>query len=362
MADLKNGKEMRAVIQWKGEPITITFSDIKNFLCPLGTMQEIVIFLKTCQSLNLNPWAEEIYLIKYSERDKAATVIAIDAYLKAAETNAQFDGYESGIILRDSAGKLDFREGAFLLDQERANLVGGWAKVYRKDRNRPYYMAVNIKECLKYTKDGHLTQFWTEEKQPSMVRKVALKRALVEAFASLFSGAIASVDYEVLPQEVKEVLSQAKGEMPEGELPPAFEKQGEPDWAKFWAKVGEMGFSEQQVHQRLGIQSVKDWLAQGKTLEDAMDILQRREELEIPSDDRIKGWMIVQSKVKELGLSEKQVAKWWQNYGITMTLAGLNEPLPPDNVTNQMLSTFVDMMTIYRETLKASGKEPKVGG
>ncbi|GAH63452.1 unnamed protein product, partial [marine sediment metagenome] len=180
----------KAVVKYRGEPITITFSDVQKYLCPMATPQEIVIFLKTAQSLNLNPWANECYLIKYSDREKAATVIAIDAYLKAGEANENCDGHEAGIILRDAGGKLELREGSFILDEESDKLVGGWAKVYRKDRSRPTYMAVNKAECLRYTKDGHLTKFWTKEKQPMMLRKTALKRAFAEAFPQLFADSL----------------------------------------------------------------------------------------------------------------------------------------------------------------------------
>jgi phage recombination protein Bet len=249
----------KAVVQWKGEAITISFRDVKSLICHLATDQETAVFLKTCQSLNLNPFAGEIYLIKYSEKDKAAMVIAIDSYLKAAETNDNYNGHEAGIILKDSAGKLEFREGSFLLGEETDKLVGGWAKVYRKDRDKPFYMAVNKAECLRYTKDGHLTQFWTVEKQPSMLRKTALKRALVEAFPQLFAGAYSTAEFE---------------EIPEGELPPAYEKNGETNWKKWWARQKEKGLSADDVHKILNIQSLKeDWIEKGRTLEEAEDTI-----------------------------------------------------------------------------------------
>jgi len=262
--------EEKAIVEYKGERIPITFRDVKNLICPLASDQEIALFLKTCQSLQLNPFEQEIYLIKYSEKDRAAIVISIDSYLKAGETNPQFDGYEAGIIL-DFGGRLEFREGAFLLDKERTQLVGGWAKVYRKDRTRPFYVAINKKECLRYRKDGTLTEFWTEEKQPSMLRKVALKRAMVEAFPSLFSGTISNIDYE----EVKEVLPEPKGETPERELPPALEKGGNPDWRKFWAKVkSELGLTAEEARELLHVESIKkDLIDQGVSMEKLWDSL-----------------------------------------------------------------------------------------
>ena len=159
-------QETKAVVQWKGEAITISFQDVKSLLCPLATDQEVAIFLKTCQSLQLNPFANECFLIKYDSKDRAAFVIAIDSYHKAAEMNPNYDGCEAGVILRDGTGKLELREGAFLLTEEKDKLVGGWAKVYREDRARPTYVALNKNECIKYTREGKPTQFWSEAKQP----------------------------------------------------------------------------------------------------------------------------------------------------------------------------------------------------
>jgi len=272
----KSKSQEVAIVQHRETSLRITWQDVKTLICPLATDQETAIFLKTCQALQLSPFHNEIYLIKYNERDKAATVIAIDSYLKAAEANPQFDGFESGIILKDSTGELKFREGAFLLDEERSKLVGGWARVYRKDRSRPFYVAVNKKECIRYTRDGHLTQFWTEEKQPSMLRKVALKRALVEAFPSLFTGAISNVeaDYEMLSEEVKKATPKPRGETPEGELPPVLEKGGQPDWKKFYARIkSELGLTPEQAHELVGVESFKDALASGWTMERIWDAM-----------------------------------------------------------------------------------------
>ena len=95
-------QDNKAVVQWKGEAITISFQDVKALLCPLATDQEVAIFLKTCQSLQLNPFANECFLIKYNSTEKAAFVIAIDSYLKAAEASPQYDGCQAGVIAPES--------------------------------------------------------------------------------------------------------------------------------------------------------------------------------------------------------------------------------------------------------------------
>lgn len=270
IATIIKPQETKAIVQWKGEPITITFQDVKNLICPLAAEQEVAVFLKTCQSLQLNPFANECFLIKYDARDKAAFVIAIDSYLKAAEVNHDYDGCEAGIILKDSGGKLELREGAFLLDEEKGNLAGGWAKVYRKDRSRPTYVAVNKTECIKLTREGNPTKFWSEPKQPWMLRKTALKRGLVEAFPSLFAGTLATA----------EITSDI-----EGELPSAFQNGDDPDWTQFWVKAkDELKIDKDDAHRLLGVESVKQLIEQGQTLEQI--------------------WLMLVDKVRELQSSE----------------------------------------------------------
>lgn len=265
----QNEQRTTAVVQFKGAPITITFDDITRFICPLANPKEVAVFLRTCQSLQLNPFANEIYLIKYSPTDKAAQVIAIDSYLKAAEANSNYDGHEAGIILKETTGNLEFREGAFLLDQERDKLQGGWARVYRKDRSKPYYVAVHKQECIKHRKDGTLTEFWQEAKQPWMLRKVALGRTLVEAFPSLFAGLVPAVEYEELPKEVTDKLPKPKGETEGGEELQAFYKNGQPDWTTLWTKINkELELTQDEVHAHYNVSSLKELVERGMSLDD----------------------------------------------------------------------------------------------
>ena len=316
----KIATQQKALVKWKGELITVTFHDVKTLICPYASDQETAVFLKTCQALNLNPFAGEIYLIKYSEEDKAATVISINSYLKAAETNESYNGCEAGVIVKDGTGKLDFRDYAFLLDEEMGGLVGGWAKVYRKDRERPSYIAVNKTECIRYTKSGKPTRFWAREKQPSMLRKVALKRALVEAFPSLFAGTLATA-------EVGDDAIEAEYEVAEGELPPAMEKGGQPDWKKFWARVkSELGLTTEEARELLKVDSIKEELIDAgwtmeKIWEELVNALQQQKATEVEPEPsggvatptKIKpkqaDWRAFWEHADQLGLSHKQVCE-----------------------------------------------------
>jgi len=283
-------KAEKAVVTWQGRKITITFDDVKNRICPKATDQEVIVFLKMAQSLNLNPWAREIFLIKYKEDEPASYVVAAEAYLKAAELCPEFDGYEAGILI-EVDDEVKPREGSFLLDREQNRLVGGYAKVYRKDRQRPFYIAVNIKECAKYTREGKLTRFWSTM-PATMVRKVALGRALREAFPSRLGGMVTDAEYYE--------------EVPENTLPPAFEKDGEKDWRKFWAKVkSELGLSTEDARMLLGVASIREELIdQGWTMEQIWDELVRcLREQQSPSTEDLKQ---VRDKVDE-AIAQREV-------------------------------------------------------
>jgi phage recombination protein Bet len=252
-------KQEKAVIKWQERNITVTFDDVKNSICPRATDQEVVIFLKMCQSLNLNPWERDIFMVKYGD-EPASYIVASQAYLKAAEACPEFDGYEAGILI-ESDGEVKQREGAFLLDKEQNRLVGGYAKVYRKDRQHAFYNSVNIKECAKYTKEGKLTRFWSSM-PATMIRKVALARALREAFPTRLGGMVSDAEYYE--------------EIPEGTLPPAFEKpNGEKNWKHFWAKVkSELGLTAEQARLLLQVDSIKEELInEGWTMERIWDEL-----------------------------------------------------------------------------------------
>lgn len=168
-----------------GQRMTVTFDDVRNFICKEATIAECRIFLETCKQYHLNPFTKEAYLIHYDNKngDTASTIVlGKTCYMKMAEAHPQYDGFEAGIIVMDeAAGELIHREGSIVYQGE--TLVGGWAKTYRKDRSRPFYEEVNFSE---YDTKKSL---WVT-KPATMIRKVALVHTLREAFPATFGGLI----------------------------------------------------------------------------------------------------------------------------------------------------------------------------
>lgn len=168
-----------------GQHMTVTFDDVRNFICKEATIAECRIFLETCKQYHLNPFTKEAYLIHYDNKngDTASTIVlGKTCYMKMAEAHPQYDGFEAGVIVFvPEVGELIHREGSIIYKGE--DLVGGWAKTYRKDRSRPFYEEVNFSE---YDTKKSL---WVT-KPATMIRKVALVHTLREAFPATFGGLI----------------------------------------------------------------------------------------------------------------------------------------------------------------------------
>lgn len=174
------------------------------------TMPEFKLFTELCRVRKLNPFLREAYLIKYSDKQPASIVVGKDAIYKRAVLNPNFDGMESGVIVLDSNGNIVERTGSFKLPDD--VLVGGWAKVYRKDWQHPSYASVTFDECVQKKSDGTPNSNWT--KQPTtMIEKVAKVRALREAFVEDLSGMYEAEEMdEVPPKETTEMTGKEKAE------------------------------------------------------------------------------------------------------------------------------------------------------
>lgn len=185
----KNGKTNGVVYFSNGNQITLTPETVKNYLVSGDkekvTMQEVMMFINLCQHNGLDPWLKEAYLIKYGS-EPATIVAGKDAFTKRAEGNEQFNGYEAGVILwNEETGDIIYRKGSFKLPNE--VLVGGYAEVWRKDRDHSYRSEVSLDEYIGKKKDGSPTMIW-RTKPTTMIRKVALVQALREAFPGTLGG------------------------------------------------------------------------------------------------------------------------------------------------------------------------------
>ena len=178
------------------------------------TAQEYKFFVELCKVRGLNPFLREAYLIKYSSGSPASIVVGKDAIVKRAVMHRSFNGREQGIIIQKEDGTIEQRKGTFKLSNEK--LVGGWARVYRKDWEHPIEITVAFDEVAQYKQDGTLNSNWNL-KGATMVEKVALVRALREAFVEDLSGMYDSDEVWSSESIKKEVIVEEQPDVDEQE-------------------------------------------------------------------------------------------------------------------------------------------------
>lgn len=168
--------------------VTLSKDIVKRYLvsgdASKVTEQEVMMFIQMCKYQNLNPFLREAYLIKFGN-SPATMVTGKDTFVKRAAKSKLCTGYEAGVIVQKEDGTVEYRKGALVLPKE--TLVGGWARVYRKDWNVPMEITVGLEEYQRYNSKGDLMTNW--QKMPAtMIRKVALVQALREAIPEEFGG------------------------------------------------------------------------------------------------------------------------------------------------------------------------------
>jgi hypothetical protein len=129
-------------------------------------------------------------------------VISYQTLLKRAEENKNFDGYETEV-------------------KGEVPNMSATATVYRKDRSYPVKITVNYSEAVKTIMDrktGELRPVTMWKNMPEwMLRKVALARALKEAFPNVVGNAEVSVseivDIDTMDKTVIEQRKNYKGDV-----------------------------------------------------------------------------------------------------------------------------------------------------
>lgn len=136
------------IVEQKGDFLTnpqlLNSGIIRKYLDPQGKAsdEELAYFLAQAKAQNLNPFTKEIYFIKYGNQP-AQVVTAKAAFEKKADSHPQYDGKEAGVIYEQD-GEIKRSNGSFI--PKGSEVLGGWAKVYRKDRTHPTEIEVSFEE------------------------------------------------------------------------------------------------------------------------------------------------------------------------------------------------------------------------
>ena len=212
--DTQSRKELAVVYEVDGQEVKLTPSIVQNYIVGDSgtiTMPEFKFFTELCKARKLNPFLKEAYCIKFGNQP-AQIVVGKDAVLKRAILNPEYNGMESGVIVEKiETGDIIERKGTFYL-KAKENLVGGWAKVYRKNWEYPTYCSVSFDEVAQTKKDGTLNSNWAG-KGATMVEKVAKVRALRETFIEDLGGMYEAEEMGVdLPKENQNEIVIEQGE------------------------------------------------------------------------------------------------------------------------------------------------------
>lgn len=146
----------------------------------LPTVEQAAKFCRLCQARQLNPWEGDAFLVGYDGKDGPvfSLITAHQAFLKRAEVHPEYDGMESGVIVRRGDQTIDLNGDYF---EEDDRLVGGWAKVFFKSRSHP------MTDRLRLATFSTGRSRW--EKDPSgMIVKCAESSALRKAFPNSLGG------------------------------------------------------------------------------------------------------------------------------------------------------------------------------
>lgn len=200
-------KEPATTYESNGENVKLSPSMVKRYLVSGGgsvTDEEVMMFISLCKFQHLNPFLREAYLIKYGETQPATMVVGKEVFMKRARRHPDFAGLQAGIIL-ETEGGTEYREGTFY-QKASEKLVGGWARVFIRNYEQPFYASVPIEEYIGRKKNGEVNGQWAT-KPATMIRKVALAQALREAFPEESAGLYA-------PEEIAEASEVTLNEAP----------------------------------------------------------------------------------------------------------------------------------------------------
>lgn len=191
-----------------------TFQDVKRYFDPqnLLTEKQIGQALSLIKGRNLNPLANEVYIVAYKKKSggiEFSLIVSKEAFLKRAAQSKNYEGFEAGVVAIDKEGNVHERKGALMLPGD--TLVGGWARVYRKNFKVPVEIQVSLEEYNK-------KQSTWNSMPATMIRKTALVNALREAFPEDLGNMYTEDDggetfdriKDVTPQETQEEVRARK--------------------------------------------------------------------------------------------------------------------------------------------------------
>lgn len=170
------------------EKIQLSAQMVIQFLCKptksgkICSKEQAMRFIMLCKTRGLNPWEGDAFIVGYDTASgpEFNLITAHQAFLKRAEVNANFEGMDSGVIVKNKDGELVEMPGDFF--EESQVLKGAWAKIFLKNRPaHPVYKRIKLESFKKGF--GR----WVDD-PAGMIVKCAEADAMRSAFPNTLGG------------------------------------------------------------------------------------------------------------------------------------------------------------------------------
>jgi len=169
-------------------------------------------FIAMCQARLLNPFEGDAFLIGYDGKDGPtfSLITAHQAFLKRAELHQEYDGMDSGVIVK-IGDKIEYHIGDFTVAGE--VLLGGWATVYFKTRKHPMQKRIRLERFKKPF------GVWLDD-AAGMIVKCAEADALRSSFPTMLGGLylreevveekpqVATPIIDAVPTHIKDIIAE----------------------------------------------------------------------------------------------------------------------------------------------------------
>ncbi len=326
---LRRGEEVHPAIRDKierkmilpgGQPVEVALSMIQTRF-PRADMDEpsAALFLWDCVRLDLDPLLGEIFPATFKTKAKDGTEKKVvqplnseDGWLSLAARSCAKDWagpprtmrLEEHLQMQDAYKEKPYTEVKEIAKEIKADLC--------KDPEAYVWVAIGHRK----DEDDTITYGWYKKSEEGVVAKNlpgnqarvrAIKRWVRETFpeakakmkemtATWMDRAgdvrdiqkVIEAEYHIVTEEPP---SQLKGDKKIGEkvgaTAPTKIKPKQADWRAFWEQAEQLGLSQKQVHEMLGVASVKEWTDQGKTLDEAIEAISVG--LSEPATDEVAG-------------------------------------------------------------------------
>ena len=235
--------------------------------------EELQMFLHLASKYQLDPFAKELFFIQVPTKNGNRNTIMTsrDGYLSIAERNPHYKGIVSdAVYANDKFIKGQEVQHTYSLNN-RGELAGAYALVYRDDRIAPIYFFAPIKDYYKES------QVWRQYPH-AMIVKVAEAMALKRAFS--ISGLVTQEEIQNEKDTTTEIHEQRKN---------SDEKQWQNIIVKIWNDFvnfydGEQEQAKNIIQEIVGKKPSNQWTPEDvKKLDDFLK--ERYEREEVPNID-----------------------------------------------------------------------------